>query len=61
MREPQTPQGPGRTHLASRRAEGSAEAEAARAAVIQRWIMCTAAPGAQEPCMELRFRERQNI
>ena len=40
-------QGPGGAHLASRRAEGSAEAEAARAAVVQRWIVRAAAAGAR--------------
>ena len=37
-------QGPRGAYLALRRAEGSAEAEAARSAVVQRWIVCTTAP-----------------
>ena len=53
-------QGPGRAHLASRRAEGSAEAEAARTAVAQRWIVRAAAAGAHQPCVELRLRERED-
>ena len=53
-------QGPRGAYLTSRRAEGPAEAEAARSAVVQRWIVCTAAPGAPEPCVVIRFRERKN-
>jgi hypothetical protein len=41
-------QGPGGAHLASRRAEGSAEAEAARAAVVQRRIVRAANRRAHE-------------
>jgi hypothetical protein len=36
-------QGPGRAYLATRGAEGSAETEAARAVVVQRWIVREAA------------------
>src|SRR3954447_22905618 len=46
-------QGPSREDLASRRAEGSTKAEAARAAVVQRWVVCPAAAGAGKPCVEL--------
>jgi hypothetical protein len=47
-------------YLASRGAEGTAEAEAARKAVAQRWLMCTAQAGAAEPRVELRLRQRSN-
>ena len=53
-------QGPGRAHLASRRAEGSAEAEAARAAVAQRWIVRAAAAGAAPTMCGVRLRERED-
>src|SRR5579859_6445413 len=46
-------QGPSRAHLATRRAEGPTEAEAARAVVVQRWIVRAAASGTRESCMEL--------
>jgi hypothetical protein len=46
-------QGPGGAHLASRRAESTAEAEAAQTAVVERRIVCAAEAGAQQPCMEL--------
>ena len=38
----------------------SVEAEAVGSAVIQRWIVRTVAPGALEPCVVIRFREREN-
>ena len=53
-------QGPGRAHLASRRAEGSAEAEAARAVVAQRRVVRAAASGARQSCLELRLRQRED-
>ena len=53
-------QGPGRANLASRGAEGSAEAEAERAVVAQRWVMRAAASAARQPCLELRLRERED-
>src|SRR5215813_11963798 len=43
--------------LATRRAEGAAEAAATRAVVARRWFMRTVATGAGESCMELRFCE----
>jgi hypothetical protein len=46
-------QGPRGAHLASRRAEGSAEAEAARQAVAQRWIVRAAEAEAAQPRVEL--------
>ena len=51
-------QGPGGAHLASRGAEGSAEAEAARAAVAQRRFVRAAAAGAGQPRLVLRLRQR---
>ncbi len=45
--------------MASRRLEGAAEAEAARASVVQRWLMRAAATYASQPCVELRLRERR--
>lgn len=38
--------------------QGSAEAEAAGAVVVQRRIVCAAAAGAHQPCMVVRLRER---
>src|ERR1700760_1038635 len=52
--------GPGRTHLASRRAEGTEEAEAERPPVAQRWLVCAVAADACEPRVELRLRECAN-
>jgi hypothetical protein len=49
-----------RAHLASRRAEGSTQTEAARAVVVQRWILRAAAAGACEPCMVVRLRQRED-
>src|SRR5208282_2820801 len=43
--------------LATRRAEGAAEAEGARAVVVSRWFVRTDAPGAGESRVELRLRE----
>ena len=45
-------------YLASRGAEGAAEAEAARTAVAQRRLMCAAQARTSQPCMELRLRQR---
>jgi hypothetical protein len=42
-------------------AEGSTEAEAARAAVIERWLVRAAAAGAHQPCMVLRLRKREDL
>ena len=53
------PRGP--RDLASRRAEGSSEAEAARAAVVQRWIVRAAATEAHEPCMVVPLRKREDV
>jgi hypothetical protein len=52
---------PGGAHLASRRAEGSAEAEAARSAVVQRWIVRAAAAQARQPCKVVRLRKREDV
>ena len=46
-------QGPGRAHLAPRRAESSTEAKATRAAVAQRRIVRSASAAARQPCLEL--------
>jgi hypothetical protein len=54
-------QGPGGAHLASRRTQGSAEAEAARSAVVQRWIVRAAAAQARQPWMVVRLREREDV
>src|ERR1700685_4260526 len=43
--------------LATRRAEGAAEAAATRAVVARGWFVCAVATGAGESCVELRFRE----
>src|SRR5450759_5776144 len=43
--------------LATRRAEGAAEAAATRAVVARGWFVCAAAAGAGESCVELRFCE----
>jgi hypothetical protein len=40
---------------------GSAETEATRAVVVQRWLVRTAAAAAPEPCMVLRLREREDL
>jgi transposase InsO family protein len=48
----------GPRYLASRGAEGSAEAEATWTTVAQRRLVCAAQAHACEPCMELRLRER---
>ena len=53
-------QGPRRAYLASRGAEGSTEAEAARPLVAQRRFVRAAQARARKPCMELRFCERTN-
>ena len=45
-------------YLASRGAEGSIEAEAARHAVAQRWVMSTAQTDTSQPRVELRLRQR---
>ena len=37
--------------------KGSAEAEATRQVVVQRWIVRAAKIGAAEPCMELQLRQ----
>jgi len=50
-------QGSRGAYLASRGAKGSAEAEATRQVVVQRWIVRAAKIGAAEPCMELRLRQ----
>ena len=50
----------GLRYLATCRTEGSAEAKAARASVVQRWIVRAAAAGAREPRMVLRLRERED-
>jgi transposase InsO family protein len=50
------PRGP--RYLASRGAEGTAEAEATRTSVAQRWVMCTAQTDTSQPCVELRLRQR---
>jgi hypothetical protein len=44
----------------SRRAEGVAEAKAARAAAVQRRIVRAAAAGARQRCLVLRLRKRQD-
>jgi len=43
-----------------RRAKGTAEAEAAWEVVAQRWVVRAAPAGAQEPCVELRLRQRED-
>src|SRR5438034_94744 len=43
--------------LATRRAESAAETAGARAVVARGWFVCADAPGAREPCVELRFCE----
>src|SRR5450759_6023232 len=43
--------------LATRRAEGAAEAAATRAVVARGWFVCAAATGAGESCVALRFCE----
>src|ERR1700693_1889216 len=43
--------------LATRRAEGAAEAAATRAVVARGCFVCAAAAGAGESCVELRFCE----
>src|SRR5271155_3324948 len=53
-------QGSRATDLAARRVESAAETKAAREAVVGRWIVPSAAAGASEPCVELRFRERND-
>src|SRR5450432_1958140 len=49
-------QRPGGAYLASRGAQGSAEAEATRTAVAQRWFVRAAPADASQPCVELRLR-----
>ena len=49
--------GSGAADLATRRAEGAAEAAATRAVVAGGWFVCAAAAGACESCVELRFCE----
>src|SRR5271170_8191622 len=53
-------QGSRATDLAARRVESAAETKAAREAVVGRWIVPSAAAGTSEPCVELRFRERDD-
>src|SRR5580698_5132253 len=43
--------------LATRRAEGTAETAGARAVVARGRFVCAVAAGADESCVELRFRE----
>jgi hypothetical protein len=50
----------GTAHLASRRAESTAETEAPREVVVERWVMRAAEAGASQRRMELRLREREN-
>src|SRR5208282_1516004 len=49
--------GSGAADLATRRAEGAAEAAATRAVVARGWFVCAAAAGAGESCVELRLCE----
>src|SRR6202050_2515354 len=53
-------QGPGATDLAARGVESAAETKAAREVVDERRIVPSAAAGTSEPCVELRFRERDD-
>jgi transposase InsO family protein len=53
------PRGP--RYLASRGAESSTEAEAARQAVAQRWLVCAAQTDASQPRVELRLRQRADL
>src|SRR5271163_5095891 len=53
-------QGSSATDLATRRVESAAETKAARQVVVERWIVPSAATGTSEPCVELRFRERND-
>src|SRR5450755_3858019 len=50
-------QGSSAADLATRRAEGTAEAAATRTVVARGWFVCAVAIGARESCVELRFRE----
>src|ERR1700678_1811412 len=50
-------QGSSAADLATRRAEGAAEAAATRAVVVGGWFVRAVATGACESCMELRFCE----
>jgi hypothetical protein len=45
---------------AAGRVESAAETAAAREVVAERWIVHSAAAGAGESCVELRFRQRKN-
>ena len=53
-------QGSSAKDLAARGVESTAETKAARAVVVERWIVCSAASGTSESCVELRFRERHD-
>src|SRR5271155_5094167 len=50
-------QGSSAADLATRRAEGAAEAAATRTVVARGWVVCAVATGAGESCVELRFRQ----
>src|SRR5271154_3186629 len=50
-------QGSSAADLATRRAEGAAEAAATRTVVARGWFVCAVATGAGESCVELRFCE----
>src|SRR5271163_4054750 len=50
-------QGSSAADLATRRAEGAAEAAATRAIVARGWLVHSVATGAGESCMELRLCE----
>ena len=53
-------QGSRATDLATRGVESAAETKAARRVVVERRIVPSAAAGASEPGVELRFRERDD-
>ena len=53
-------QGPGRADLEAGRAEGTSKTEAAKALVVERWVLRATAAGAAEACLELRFCERDD-
>src|SRR5271169_5977398 len=53
-------QGSRATDLAARRAESATETKAARQVVVERRIVPSVAAGTREPCVELRFCERDD-
>lgn len=53
-------QGPGGADLEAGRAESTAKAEATKALVVERRVVCEAAVGAAEACLELGFCERDD-